>query len=299
MNRRRLFQLSGGSAGLSAASSLGLEPIVRTGRAKLKLALAAYSLREKMRWMKGRETGGEMLLSDFLDYCQKVGVSGAELTAYFFQSPVTSREIDELKAKAKRLGIAISGGAIGNNFTAEPGSEEALAQLKDTKEWIDRYAALGAPVIRVFGGNPPRGMEESRAVRNIVTNMKEALEHAGKRQVRLAIENHDFLTNVDRLLALLDHFDSPWFGVNFDSGNLARTADPYGDLEKLIPYSINVQLKVHIPVNGKKEKADLPRIIAMLKEAKYQGFVVLEYEDSEDPMKAIPQYLDTLREAIG
>lgn len=299
MKRRRLLEITGATAALSASPARGMKPIARSGKSRLDLSLAAYSLRGKMAWMKGRKTQGEMTLTDFLDYCHQVGVSGAELTAYFFASPVTSPGLERLKAKAQKLGVAISGGAIGNNFSADPGSEEAKTQLTYTRNWIDHYAALGAPVIRVFGGNPPKGMDESRAVKNIIANMKEALDHAAKRRVKLAIENHDFLTDVDRLLALIENFDSPWFGVNLDSGNLAPTPDPYADLERLVPFAINVQLKVEIPVNGKKEKADLPRIIAMLKKARYQGFVVLEYEDKEDPMVAIPRYLDTLREAIG
>lgn len=299
MDRRHFLATTGSTVALSAASAQGMKPIERKGPAKLDLSLAAYSLRGEMKWMKGRKTSGDLLLSDFLDYCHEVGVSGAELTAYFFQSPVTTKEIAALRAKAKSLGIAISGGAIGNNFTADPGSEKAKAQLQYTRNWIDHYADLGAPVIRVFGGNPPRGMDESEAVKNIIANMNEALAYAARRKVKLAIENHDFLTRIDRLVALLENFDSPWFGVNFDSGNLAPTPDPYADLAKLIPYAINVQLKVQIPVNGKKEKADLPRIIAMLQKAKYRGFVVLEYEDDEDPRAAIPAYLKTLRQAMG
>jgi sugar phosphate isomerase/epimerase len=299
MNRRRLLKMTAASATLCAGSAHGLKPIARKGGPKLDLALSAYSLRNQMRWMKGRPTKGDLSLADFLDYCRETEVQGAELTSYFFQSPVTAQVIEALKTKAANLDLAISGGAIGNNFTSDPGSESAKKQLKETRDWIDHYAALGAPVIRVFGGNPPKGMTEERAVRNIVANMTEALGYAAQRQVRLAIENHDFLTKVDRLLALLAHFDSPWFGVNLDSGNLAPTADPYGDLEKLIPFAINVQLKVHIPVNGKKEKADFPRLINLLEKGRYQGYVVLEYEDREDPMVAIPRYLEELRKAMG
>jgi len=92
--------------------------------------------------------------------------------------------------------------------------------------------------------------------------------------------------------------DSPWFGVNFDSGNFA-TADPYGDLEKIAPYAMNAQIKVEMSPNGKKEPADLERIVRILKDAKYRGYVVLEYEAEADPLKAIPEYLKQLRELIS
>ena len=53
---------------------------------------------------------------------------------------------------------------------------------------------------------------------------------------------------------------------------------------------MNVQVKTEVQRSGSrgKEEADLGRIIAILREAKYSGYVVLEYEAAEDPLKAIP-----------
>ncbi|MDB4793333.1 sugar phosphate isomerase/epimerase, partial [bacterium] len=104
----------------------------------------------------------------------------------------------------------------------------------------------------------------------------------------------------EQLLAIVERVnDSPFFGVNFDSGNF-RTADPYGDLEKIAPYAVNAQVKVAVsPNNAGKEDADLKRIISILKQANYRGYVVLEYEEKENPRLEIPKYLDQLRELIA
>jgi sugar phosphate isomerase/epimerase len=99
-------------------------------------------------------------------------------------------------------------------------------------------------------------------------------------------------------LRLVKAIDSPNFGVNLDTGNF-HGADPYADLAKLAPYAVNVQVKTEISRQGKpKEEADLAREIAILREAKYSGYVVLEYEAKEDPFKAIPRHLKTLRALI-
>ena len=93
---------------------------------------------------------------------------------------------------------------------------------------------------------------------------------------------------------------SPWFGVNLDGGNF-RTDDPYRDLAKIAPYAINAQIKVAIQRNNrktKKEEADIPRIIKIMKDANYRGYIVLEYEENDDPRKAIPGYIKKLRDAI-
>jgi sugar phosphate isomerase/epimerase len=89
---------------------------------------------------------------------------------------------------------------------------------------------------------------------------------------------------------------SPWLGVNLDTGNF-RTEDPYGDLAKCAAYAVNVQVKVEIQKRGaEKGPADLPRLMAILREANYQGFVVLEYEAKEDPWKALPALLVKFQE---
>ncbi len=113
------------------------------------------------------------------------------------------------------------------------------------------------------------------------------------------MENHDFLIDIDRMLPIIEAIDSPWFGVCFDSGNIAPTNDPYRELARIAPYSVNAQIKVEIPVNGRKEHAELARIVSILKDANYRGYVTLEYESAEDPYKAIPRYLAELRALIS
>jgi sugar phosphate isomerase/epimerase len=130
--------------------------------------------------------------------------------------------------------------------------------------------------------------------------IKQSVEYAGKKGVILALENHGGITATpDQLLKLVKAVDSPWFGVNLDTGNF-HTDDPYGDLAKLVPYAVNVQVKTEISRRGqKKEPADLAKFIEMLRKSRYSGYVVLEYEAPEDPIKAIPEHIKALRKLIG
>ncbi|MDZ4860374.1 MAG: hypothetical protein SGI88_15470 [Candidatus Hydrogenedentes bacterium] len=50
---------------------------------------------------------------------------------------------------------------------------------------------------------------------------------------------------------------------------------------------------------GKKEPADFARVARILQDAGYRGYLVLEYEDDENPKEAIPRHIDTLRKIIG
>lgn len=299
-SRRRFLQAAAGA-------SLLLHPVLAysqdrynrpNGRIK-GVGLTTYSLRQLMRYSRGQTTTGHMEILDFLDYCSATGIEAAELTAYYFQTPVERKTLHEVRRRAHLLGIDLAAGAIGNNFTHPPTSDEARKQLEYTCDWIDHYAEMGIPVIRIFAGRPAKGVSVEQALENVVANLTEALACAEKRGVMLGLENHDLTVDVDRLLHIVERIDSKWLGVTFDSGNLAPIADPYAELKRIAPYAVSAQLKVQIPVDGKKESADFDRIIAILKDAGYGGYLILEYEDDEDPLAAVPRHLQAIREALN
>jgi sugar phosphate isomerase/epimerase len=133
-----------------------------------------------------------------------------------------------------------------------------------------------------------------------VAGINESLQYAAEKGVVLALENHGGITSTpDQLLAIVERIDdSPWFGVNFDSGNF-HTDDPYGDLARIAPYAVNAQIKVSIHPGGGRERADFGRIVGILKDAGYRGYLVLEYEEKEDPRENIPRHVEELRGLIG
>jgi sugar phosphate isomerase/epimerase len=91
---------------------------------------------------------------------------------------------------------------------------------------------------------------------------------------------------------------SPALGVNVDTGNF-RTADPYADIAKIAPYGVVCQVKTEVSPNGKTEPADLKRVVQILKDANFHGYVALEYEAKEDPKAAVPRHVKELRRLIG
>jgi len=303
MNRREFVSLSAATGVISTglgSSVFAMKPLQRSAPARMRLSVAAYSLRKKLPFYRSSpDAEADMQMEDFIKLAAaKWPVDAVELTSYFLPHPCPSKRSVELKRLAHTLGLDISGGAIGNNFSAAPDSPALAKQLEYTEQWIKSYAEMGAPVIRVFAGKPAKGADQKQAVANIIQNLHSACELAGKHGVMLAMENHDFTTDIDRYLEIIEAVDSPWFGANLDSGNLARTDDPYRELARIAPYTINAQIKVHIPVDGKKQPADMKRLVGILRDAGYRGYLVLEYEDAEDPLTAIPKHLDELAKLI-
>jgi sugar phosphate isomerase/epimerase len=278
------------------------DPIVRTGKHYMKLSLAAYSFNKYLPSNRAAaKTPPKMTLDQFVDFCGTLDIEGTELTSYYFPKEVTPAYLNALKAQTHRLGLDISGTAIGNDFCVVDGPARD-EQLQLCRDWIDYSAALGAPAIRIFAGKVPKGETEEKAVERCVAGIEKSLEYAAEKGVALALENHGGITATPaQLLGIVKKVKpSPWFGINFDSGNF-RTADPYADLEQIAPYAINAQVKVSVSrgEEAKKEPADLGRVVEILKAAKYRGYLALEYEEAEDPWENIPGLIKTLRGLIG
>jgi sugar phosphate isomerase/epimerase len=200
------------------------------------------------------------------------------------------RYLQRLRRRAFLAGLTVSGTAIGNTFT-HPSGPARDREIAYTKLWIDRAADMGAPTIRIFAGELQKGTTEEQARQLCIDAIKECCEYAGRKGVILALENHGgIVTTVEQLLSIVREIDSEWFGVTWDSGNF-RSADPYRELKMLAPYAVTAQIKTK--VGGKQ--ADLPRVVGILNEVNYRGWLALEYEDEEEPKVAVPRYLEQLR----
>jgi sugar phosphate isomerase/epimerase len=284
-----------GASHLGGHSAWAIPPIGRTRPSHLKLSIAAYSYRDSL-----KSNPPKMDMFDFVSLAADMGLDAVEPTSYYFPADADSDYFHRLKLHAFKLGLDISGTAVGNNFCLPPG-EEREKQLQHVRTWVDHAAELDAPVIRIFAGKVPKGASEEQAAGWAIEGFNASMEYAAKKGVMLALENHGGITATpDQLLKLVKAVDSPYFGVNLDTGNF-HTADPYGDLARLAPYAVNVQVKTEIKKAGAKSKqdADLARFVKILRDARYSGYVVLEYEAAADPLTSIPKHIETLRKLIG
>ena len=299
MLHRRQFLCSTAALAASgiATTATAIEPIARNGKPKFKFSLAAYSYRTLLQSRQGKDP--ELTLHDFIDDCAKLNLDGTELTSYYFPQNPTPDYIYGLRHHAFRLGLDVSGTAIGNEF-GHPKGEKRDAEIAKTKQWIDNAEKLGAPVIRIFAGHQQKGQTEAEAHSLMVSAIEECCDYAGKHGITLALENHGGPTaTADGLLKFVRDVNSPWFGVNFDSGNFRTTDDPYAELARIAPYSVNAQLKVVLSIGGKKEHTDFKRLAKILRDANYRGYIVLEYEEAGNVREECARYMDEVRSAFA
>ncbi len=297
MNRRRFLH---GSVLSIPTTGFARQPIPRTGQANLQLSLAAYSFRPLYKWMKGRPNkgNGAMTLTQFVDYCAEHQIPAAEITTYFFEPEVTTESLLNLRLHAQNRGVALSGTAIGNKFSVERGP--ALdKEIAHSKRWIDKTATLGASHIRVFPGVAKDFAQESKRIDDAIAALQECADFASKKGVVVGVENHGNMS-IDHMLKILESVDSQWFGMNLDTSNYIVQSDEelYDAITRSLPYAVNVQVKIKRKrPDGSKVDVDLAKMIQLIKDSDYQGYVVLEYEE-EDPHQHIPQIINQLKRLI-
>jgi sugar phosphate isomerase/epimerase len=135
----------------------------------------------------------------------------------------------------------------------------------------------------------------------MVAGIEECCEYAGKHGIILAIENHGGPTMTpEGMLSFIRDVDSPWFGVNLDTGNF-HSEDPYADLARIAPYAVNVQVKLVTcdALRKNKKPADFARLARILRDAAYRGYIVLEFEEPGDPRVECPKYMEQIRAAFA
>jgi sugar phosphate isomerase/epimerase len=289
----RVAVAAGAGAALAATPAAAIEPVKRSGKSHLRLSIAGYSYRKYLDLKKK-----EMTYDDFIDAAARMGTDAVELTQYYF--PETTPEyLASLKGRATRLGLDVSGTAVGNTFThTDPA--KLKAQIDMVKKWVEHTSRLGGKTIRIFAGGLEKGDTEEKARGRCVEAIQEACDHAGKYGIYLALENHGgIVSNIDQMLTLVKAVKHDWFGVNFDTGNF-HSPDPYSDLTKLAPYAVVCQIKTEIQRTGmKKEQADLKKLTDILRGADFRGYIALEYEADEEPKTGVPNAIEKLKKLMG
>jgi sugar phosphate isomerase/epimerase len=238
-----------------------------------------------------------MTLEDFIDEAARMKLPAVELTAYYFRE-TTKDYLTSIRDRCKKHGLAVSGTAVGNDF-CWPDEKKLAEQMDYVKRWIEHTALLGGKTMRIFAGSVRKGDTEEKARERAIGQIQKACDFAADHKVKLALENHGGITSTaEQLLALVKPIKSDWFGVNLDTGNF-HTADPYADMAKAAPYAVVVQLKTEVFPGGKREDADLGKVMKILRDANFQGYVALEYEAREDPKTAVPRHVKELLKHMG
>ena len=262
---------------------------------RFKISLNAYSFNNLL-------TKQQISLDELIDFCSKEGFDAVDITGYYFPgypNVPTDEYIYHIKNKLHRSGISLSGTGIRTDFT-NPDPKERQKDITLTKAWIDVAAKLGAPVIRIFSGkSKPVGYDWNTVADWIIKDFAECIEYAKSKGVIVGLQNHnDFIKTASESLYFLERLDKNWFGLIVDIGSF-NNGDPYPEIEAVIPYAVNWQLKELVLENGKQVPVDLKRLSEIIKKSNYRGFLPIETLRPENPFEIVPAFLKKVQKFIS
>jgi hydroxypyruvate isomerase len=260
----------------------------------VKLGCTMYSFNRPAR-------AGQIGIEGFLDYCGGIGLDSVDLLSYYWTDQAA--EMARVPEWLQRNRLALAAYAVGNNFV-QAEAEARAAQVQAVKDGIDTAAALGAPVMRVFGGNRPKPgaavASAAEALDLAIEGLGTAAVYAEAKGVVLGIENHGGLPGTAaEVRQVLDAVNSPALRLLLDVGNFVGVGDdPVAATRALAPWVAHVHLKDLGPApaddTARRESValgdgtiDLAQVFRILNDHHYAGSLSIEYEGRADPTEAV------------
>ena len=233
------------------------------------------------------------------------GISAVEFVNQFFKDKSQdSAYLKDLKTRADDNGVAcvlimIDGEG---DLSAEDKTQRDKA-VENHKAWVDAAASLGCHSIRVnTGGNYGRDKTEAAA-----GNCRALAEYAQSNKINVICENHGGpSSNPDALLALIKAVGKPNFGTLPDFGNFPKdkqgkyTIDVYDAIARMMPHAKGVSAKSYnFDEQGNETALDFGRILKIVTDAGYNGYIGIEYEGSKlgepEGIRATKKLMESLR----
>jgi L-ribulose-5-phosphate 3-epimerase len=292
LNRRQALQL-GAAAAVVPVHALGIASAAEAAaspRPRVRLAVSSYSY-----WHFKTE---KYPIEKVIEHAASLGFDGVEIL-HRGMAGEDPAYLNALKKAAFRNSLDLVMLSIHQDFVSpDPADRKKDVDHTNSGRWntIPSFDDL----MKVKGDEPPiAGHTEDEAIKWVVDSIQECLPAAEKAGVMLALENHwGLTTKPETLLRIYKSIQSPFFGINLDTGNFP--GDPYPGIEMLAPHAVIVQAKTYYG-GGEWYTLDLdyPRIAGILRKAGFQGYVSLEMEGKEAPDTAVAKSLEVLRSAFA
>jgi len=249
-----------------------------------------------------------------IDQAARMGFDGVELLLMQMTSEENSY-LQNLKKRAFHSGLDLMGFSTHQSFLS-PDKAFRDENIELTIHQIELAYKLGIPTMRLNTGRWGTSESFDKLMENkgiepslegytdedgfgwVIDSIARCLPKAEECGVVLGLENHWGLgRTAEGVRRIVDEINSPWLKITLDTGNFLE--EPYDQLEQLARDAFLVQAKTYYG-GGKWYTLDLdyPRIGVIMRRHNYKGYISLEFEGNGDPMEAVPQSLELLRNSF-
>jgi sugar phosphate isomerase/epimerase len=192
----------------------------------------------------------------------------------------------------------------------EPDRNYRQVRIDHTLRALTLARELGAPCITTEPGGPvPEGEPHWRYLKLFVEMLKPVVAHAEKEGVLLLIEPEPGLLveTAEQFEELMQHFDSPAVGLNFDIGHFYCVGDdPAATVPRLAKYIRHFHLediaatRVHHHLVPGEGAIDFAATLRAIKAMNYTGWITIElYPYVDDPDPAARTALQRVKEIMA
>ena len=268
MNRRRFLASSS-----AAALSLPILDSAWAANEDLPIGLSQYSLRAMLK-------DGSLDALDFPQFtADTFGIEAIDL----WEGGMPKDKLDDaaylgkMKANAEKAGtdlFLLMAGALDANPKKAEGSRAGI--LKS----LERAAQLDVDFLRVFLKAP--GQEEGAGLKASVEALKPLADAAGEKGIMIAIEpGASELSSKGAFLAkVASELNHPSCKLMPDFGKLKNNV--YDGTEAMLAHTVTVSCKMHsFDDAGNQPDFDYPRLMKMIVESGYKGYLAIEWEGSK------------------
>jgi len=262
-----------------------------------QLSLAQWSLHRMIR-------EGAMDPYEFAEKAKGWGFSGLEYVSGLYYKELEAASFSEVamqgfvdrsneeagKHGMKNLLIMVDG----QGDLATSGEADRIAAVENHYKWVDAAAAMGCHSIRV---NLSGSSDPQQWVPNSVDGLSRLATYAKDKGINILVENHGGLSsNAGMLAKVMQEVGMDNCGTLPDFGNFcirrndpedwgsgcAEAYDRYQGVRELMPYAKAVSAKSHdFDAEGNESNTDYVKMLQIVKDAGYTGYIGVEYEGSE------------------
>lgn len=219
----------------------------------------------------------------------KFGLEGIEYVNQFYFDTLDDKLVSELKNRADGEGVASllimvdREGALG-----APDEAARRMAVENHYRWADAAHALGCHSIRVNAQSEGSWDEQMKLAAD---GLNRLAEYCGVLDLNVLVENHGGLSsNAGWLAGVMKTADNPRVGTLPDFGNFVidretgERYDRYRGMAELMPWARAVSAKSYaFDESGEETSMDYARIMGIVADAGYRGWVGVEYEGDAHP----------------
>ncbi|MGH7701332.1 MAG: sugar phosphate isomerase/epimerase family protein [Gemmatimonadales bacterium] len=236
------------------------------------------------------------------------GLDAVEYVNSFFKDKASDAAyLRELKRRADDHGVrSLLIMCDGEGALGDPDGAARTRAVENHHRWVTAAAALGCHSIRVNAQSSGTADEQRRLAAD---GLRRLTEFGAGHGINVIVENHGGLSSNGAWLAsVIAAVEHPRCGTLPDFGNFQTAPgewyDRYRGVAELMPFAKAVSAKSHdFDARGNERHTDYARMLRIVLDAGYRGYVGIEYEGDElseaDGIRATKALLERVRAALG